>query len=119
MFGTSEIIVIALVVFVLFGAAAIPKFAKSLGQAKGEFDRVFSGRGGRPDRISLRDFNQSWLAAPKKGLFRPGFLWERQEVRSGILFSFNPPASPTLTNPPGGSSPLGEVDWSAGGFVLS
>ncbi len=39
MFGTSEIIVIALVVFVLFGAAAIPKFAKSLGQAKGEFEK--------------------------------------------------------------------------------
>ena len=38
MFGTTEIIVIALIIFVLFGAAAIPKFAKSLGQAKSEFD---------------------------------------------------------------------------------
>ena len=39
MFGTTEIIVIGLIIFVLFGAAAIPKFAKSLGQAKSEFDK--------------------------------------------------------------------------------
>ena len=39
MIGTTEIIVIALVVFVLFGAAAIPKFAKSLGIAKKEFQK--------------------------------------------------------------------------------
>ncbi len=39
MFGTTEIIVIGLIVFVLFGATAIPKFAKSLGQAKSEFDK--------------------------------------------------------------------------------
>jgi len=39
MFGTSELIIIALIIFVLFGAAAIPKFAKSLGQAKKEFDK--------------------------------------------------------------------------------
>ncbi len=41
MIGTTEIIVIALVIFVLFGAASIPKFAKSLGQAKGEFEKGF------------------------------------------------------------------------------
>ena len=37
MVGHTEILVIALVVLVLFGATAIPKFAKSLGQAKKEF----------------------------------------------------------------------------------
>ena len=37
--GPTELIVIALVIFVLFGAAAIPKFAKSLGQAKSEFEK--------------------------------------------------------------------------------
>ncbi|MCP4049953.1 MAG: twin-arginine translocase TatA/TatE family subunit [bacterium] len=40
MFGTTEIIVVALVIFILFGAAAIPKFAKSLGQAKSEFEKA-------------------------------------------------------------------------------
>ncbi len=41
MIGTTELIVIAIVIFVLFGAAAIPKFAKSLGQAKKEFEKGF------------------------------------------------------------------------------
>ena len=31
MLGTTELIVIGLVIFVLFGASSIPKFAKSLG----------------------------------------------------------------------------------------
>ena len=39
MIGTNELLVIALVVLVLFGASAIPKFARSLGQAKKEFDK--------------------------------------------------------------------------------
>ena len=37
MIGTTEILVIALVVLVLFGAAAIPRFARSLGKARKEF----------------------------------------------------------------------------------
>ena len=41
MIGTTELIVIALVIFVLFGAGAIPRFAKSLGQAKAEFEKGF------------------------------------------------------------------------------
>lgn len=40
MLGTSEIVIIAIVVLVLFGASAIPKFAKSLGEAKKEFDKA-------------------------------------------------------------------------------
>ena len=39
MIGTTELIIIAVVVFVLFGANAIPKFAKSIGQAKAEFNK--------------------------------------------------------------------------------
>ncbi|MBT5855580.1 twin-arginine translocase TatA/TatE family subunit [bacterium] len=38
MFGSTEIIIILLIVFVLFGASAIPKFARSIGQAKKAFD---------------------------------------------------------------------------------
>jgi sec-independent protein translocase protein TatA len=38
--GHTEIIIIVLVVLVLFGASAIPKFAKSLGQAKKEFTQA-------------------------------------------------------------------------------
>lgn len=39
MFGSTEFIVIAAVVLVLFGAGAIPKFARSLGKAKSEFEK--------------------------------------------------------------------------------
>ena len=43
MLGSKELIFIALIVFVLFGAAAIPKFAKSIGQAKREFEKGLKG----------------------------------------------------------------------------
>ncbi len=39
MIGATEILIIGGVVFVLFGATAIPKFAKSLGKAKREFQK--------------------------------------------------------------------------------
>ncbi len=38
MLGSTEIIIIVSVVLVLFGASAIPKFARSLGRAKKEFE---------------------------------------------------------------------------------
>ena len=37
---TGPLIVIIVVVLLLFGAAAIPKLARSLGQAKGEFSKA-------------------------------------------------------------------------------
>lgn len=37
MIGTTEIIVIAVVVIVLFGASALPKFARNIGKARSEF----------------------------------------------------------------------------------
>jgi sec-independent protein translocase protein TatA len=40
MIGSTEIIVIVVVVLVLFGASAIPKFARSLGEAKKEFSKA-------------------------------------------------------------------------------
>jgi len=39
MFGSTELMVIVVVVLVLFGSAAVPKFARSLGQAKSEFEK--------------------------------------------------------------------------------
>lgn len=40
MFGMNEIIVLGLaVIILLFGAKKIPEFARSLGRAKGEFER--------------------------------------------------------------------------------
>jgi sec-independent protein translocase protein TatA len=40
MIGHTELLIIVLVILVLFGAAAIPKFARSLGQAKKEFTQA-------------------------------------------------------------------------------
>ena len=40
MIGHTELVIIVLVVLVLFGATAIPKFARSLGQAKKEFSKA-------------------------------------------------------------------------------
>ena len=40
MIGHGELVVIVLVVLILFGASAIPKFARSLGQAKKEFNKA-------------------------------------------------------------------------------
>ncbi len=40
MIGSTEIIIIVAVVLVLFGASAIPKFARSLGEAKKEFTKA-------------------------------------------------------------------------------
>ena len=37
--GPTEILIVAGVIMVLFGAAAIPKFARSIGRAKREFER--------------------------------------------------------------------------------
>jgi len=39
MIGPNEIIVIVLAILILFGASAIPKFARSLGKAKTEFEK--------------------------------------------------------------------------------
>ena len=36
MFGSPEVLIIGVVVMVLFGAAAIPKFARSIGRARRE-----------------------------------------------------------------------------------
>ena len=40
MIGHGELILIVLVILILFGANAIPKFARSLGQAKKEFAKA-------------------------------------------------------------------------------
>lgn len=37
--GTTELLIILLVILVLFGGAKLPKLARSLGQAQGEFKK--------------------------------------------------------------------------------
>ena len=61
MIGSSEILIIALVVLVLFGAAAIPRFARSLGKAKKEFQK-----GLKDDDTSEESPNESDNSADSK-----------------------------------------------------
>ncbi len=39
MIGTTELILILIVILILFGANAIPKFARAIGKAKKEFEK--------------------------------------------------------------------------------
>jgi len=59
MIGTTEIIVIGGVVVLLFGASAIPKFARSLGQAKKEFKDGIAENADREENQEADDSNQS------------------------------------------------------------
>tara|TARA_A100000164_G_C21615165_1_gene634024 strand:+ start:293 stop:478 length:186 start_codon:yes stop_codon:yes gene_type:complete len=43
MFGSTELIVIVLIIFILFGAKSIPKFAKSIGEARKELQKSVEG----------------------------------------------------------------------------
>ena len=36
-FGTQELVIVLVAFFILFGAERLPKLARSMGQAKGEF----------------------------------------------------------------------------------
>jgi sec-independent protein translocase protein TatA len=55
MIGTTEIIVIVAVILVLFGASAIPKFARSLGEAKKEFSKAMKDGESSEDTGSGKD----------------------------------------------------------------
>ena len=39
MLGSTELIVILLIVFILFGAKSLPKIARSIGEARNEFQK--------------------------------------------------------------------------------
>ena len=39
MLGHPEILIVGVIVLVLFGASAIPRFARSIGRAKAEFEK--------------------------------------------------------------------------------
>ena len=51
-FGPDLLIVVILVAVLIFGAAAIPKLARSLGQAKNEFEKGLGSVKATSDAIS-------------------------------------------------------------------
>ena len=54
MISQGNIVIIVLVILVLFGATAIPKFARSLGQAKKEFTKAMK-EGEEEEKKALED----------------------------------------------------------------
>lgn len=60
MIGATEIIIIAGVALILFGGAALPKFARSLGQAKRELEK------GLKEGAAASDEEDSKAEAAKK-----------------------------------------------------
>ena len=56
--GTSELLIILLVVVVIFGSAKIPKLARSLGQAQKEFKTGLE-EGSKGESASEKDSTES------------------------------------------------------------
>ena len=54
--GGSEILIVALIIMVLFGAKKLPELARSLGRSKGEFEKgkaEFEPESGSKSRVEL------------------------------------------------------------------
>ena len=54
--GGSEILIVALIIMVLFGAKKLPELARSLGRSKGEFEKGkadFEPESGSKSRVEL------------------------------------------------------------------
>ena len=67
-FGTQELVIVLVVFFILFGAKELPKLARAMGQAKGEFHQGLADvkdagddteedldRGGRTEAAALAE----------------------------------------------------------------
>ena len=67
-FGTQELVIVLVVFFILFGAKELPKLARAMGQAKGEFHQGLTDvkdagdsteddldRGGRTETAALAE----------------------------------------------------------------
>jgi sec-independent protein translocase protein TatA len=52
--GAPELLIVALIVILLFGGAKLPKLARSLGQAKNEFE-AGSREGGKAEDETAKD----------------------------------------------------------------
>lgn len=58
--GAPEVAIVAGVIVLLFGASALPKFAKSIGQAKKEFEKgVKEGSSDEPESKDGKDSKEA------------------------------------------------------------
>ena len=61
--GPGELIIILLIVLLLFGGAKLPQLARSLGQAKNEFEK--GSKEGREQKETKDEPGQAATAEPK------------------------------------------------------
>ena len=54
--GTTEVIIICAVIFLIFGAGAIPKFARSIVKARNEFEK--GSKESTPESSDSKDSNE-------------------------------------------------------------
>jgi sec-independent protein translocase protein TatA len=55
-FGPTELIIILLIILLIFGGAKLPQLARSLGQAKHEFEKGASdGKGNDSEQAEKKD----------------------------------------------------------------
>ena len=58
-FGPTELIVVILVILLLFGAKRLPEIARSMGKAKGEFQKGLeegdASKNGQPEKVDKGD----------------------------------------------------------------
>jgi sec-independent protein translocase protein TatA len=57
--GTGELLLILLVLLLLFGGAKLPKLARSLGQAQGEFKKGTRDSADEPEPVAKPDEPQA------------------------------------------------------------
>lgn len=89
------IILILAVVVLLFGAGRIPAFARSLGQARREFDKAMKGNFDEPSKVqtdSQKEVNRVVEdplieAAKKEGIDTTGKT--KQEIASALSWKLN------------------------------
>ncbi len=65
MLGTQEIILIVLAIILLFGATKIPELARSIGKAKGEFNR---GKYDLEDEMNVKKPSMDIKSSDEKSL---------------------------------------------------
>lgn len=81
--GAPELLIILVVVLVLFGGAKLPQLARSLGQAKNEFEsgtKEGLGAGGKP--MSKEEIEREKMKAELRDELRQEEL-RKEELRKG------------------------------------
>ena len=65
--GTGEILIVAIVLFILFGGKKLPELARGLGEAGRQFNAAFKGEDETDKPKKTPPKKDTKVSAPKKG----------------------------------------------------